>query len=193
MSKVLLVLPVLVAACVETPSYRPQPGLPDTPVAFESLQRAGDAPIVIATGGVEVISISDPASIGVSGESSDGFEIDPHDHAWPNMKQATYALRALQPGDGDFAIATDHGIASGPLAAADVARVALASTSPVVRVALYDAGGNRLVDGTLAIADDQPGATAAGWDGLALAATHGAHTLTVTADSIAPQQFTIDN
>ncbi len=152
MRQALLALTVLVAACAEAPSYRPLPALPDSPVAFEPLQRAGDAPIVIATGGTEVISIADPASIGVSGDASDGFEVEPHDQAWPNMREPTYALRALAPGAGSFSIATDHGSASGSLAAADVARVALASTSPVARIALLAVRGDREHDRAVGIA-----------------------------------------
>ncbi|HUJ60197.1 MAG TPA: hypothetical protein VLX92_16940 [Kofleriaceae bacterium] len=196
MRKTIALPAVLLAACAETPSYAPLQPLPTSPVAYDTLDHAGAAPIVIAIGGTLDIAIPDPGSIGVSGDASPGFEVEPHDGAWPNMKVPDYAIRALGPGTGTFSIATDHGIASGTVEAAEVERVAIARTSLgagghlIVELALYDAAGRSLVDGTLHLADDQPGATQTAWNQLAIAAT-GAHTLHVTGDSIPEQTFTI--
>jgi hypothetical protein len=115
-------------------------------------------------------------------------------------------VRALGEGSGSFSIQTDHGIASGTVTSAEVARVEatqlaqpaareayVLDTSPrVIEVALYDGDGNRLVDGSLAIRDElDASASQRAWDQLAVAATPGAHTLVITADSIPEQRVTV--
>src|SRR2546430_1885140 len=68
-----------------------------------------------------------------------------------------------------------------------------AAARPEVEIALYDAAGRRLVDGTLAITDDQdPAATQTAWDRLAFHPLGGHHVLHVTGDSFPAEQLAVD-
>ena len=66
LKSVALVVPLFATACLGDPSYPPQAAPPTTPIAFTQLEVAHH-PIVVATGGVQVITIPDPNSIGWSG------------------------------------------------------------------------------------------------------------------------------
>ena len=68
---------------------------------------------------------------------------------------------------------------------------ALDPARPLVEIALYDATGGRLIDGSLAIADALP-VTPAGWDQVALDPTSPHHALAVTADSMPAQTLAVD-
>lgn len=188
MTKALLVLPILLAACAEAPGELAAPTT--APLAFTTL---GDGSIV-ATGGYQVVAIADRAQAGLSATASDGYDVEPVGGAWPNMVSPEYHVRALAAGSGAFAIATSHGIASGILESADVARIALVPVDyalagnyhfivdparPELAVALFDNRGRRLVDGSLRVA----GAPQTAWDRITVTA---ATTITITADSIAP-------
>src|SRR5438552_2329398 len=162
MMKTLLALPVVfAAACAD--STTPLPDLsdsPQNPITYQQLAVDG-APAPIATGGVQVISIADPLSVGWSATASDGIDVEPFGDIWPNTRKAEYFVHVVS--GGSFAIQTDHGIAAGDLGTAEVARVALvpvqvartvSASAPgplVVEVALYDRDGQRLIDGSLAI------------------------------------------
>jgi hypothetical protein len=192
MMKSLLLVPVLVAACADAPSYPVPSDSPSTPVAFDQLRVDGaDAPI--ATGGIQVISIPDPTSVGWSGQASSGFAVEPYASVWPETQKPEYHVVALADGSGTFSIQTQHGIASGQVTSADVARVdAQPAGNGLIEVALYDRDGHRLIDGSLAIHDQaDPTAVQRAWDQLAVAATPGTHSLVVTADSIPQQLLTV--
>jgi len=207
MLKSLLLVPVLVAACADAPTYNVPTDTPSNPIAFDQLQ-AGTAPAMIATGGVQVISIpNDPNSVGWSGTASAGYAVEPYADIWPNTRKPEYHVRALGDGTGTFSIQTDHGIASGSVTSAEVARVEahLVTRSPtaraslaldagerVIEVDLFDASGHRLIDGSLAIRDDgNASSVQRAWDQLAVSATPATHTLVITADSIPEQRVTV--
>lgn len=200
-------LAALLAACSQDVPDPPPSATPTTPVAYRQLQ-IGDAPIVIATGGVQIVTLGDPLAIGWSGTASDGWAVEPADDVWPNAGRPEYHVRALAAGTGDFAIATAHGIAAGTVASAEAASAAIVPghyrldghspfavdrRRPQIEAALYDATGHRLVDGTLAITS--PGARAVAWDELALETGVDQQTVRVvvhlTADSIAPADLDV--
>ena len=121
----LLALPVLLAACIDGPSYHPQ-AEPITPITSRPLQTIADRPTVIAVGGAQTIAIDDPTSIGWSGAATTGFRVEPFDSdGWPNTERAEYWVRAVGAGTGSYAISTNRGMAVGTVDAAPVARVAL--------------------------------------------------------------------
>ena len=200
MSKPLLLVPVLLAACVDAPALD-NSELPATPIGFQQLQ-LGDAPLVIATGGTQTVSFSDVSTIGWSGTASTGFELVPFADIWPATREQQYRVRAVTAdGTGTFAIQTNRGIASGTVTSADVAKLALLPASyqldghspfaldvsrPEVEVALFDASGRRLVDSTL-VAD----ATQTAWDTLQIDGSVGTQTIHVTGDSFAAEDLTI--
>lgn len=189
----LLVLPVLLVACADSTPTVDLSDSPSNPVAFDELH-AGAAPAAIATGGIQVVTIpNDPNSVGWSGTASGGFAVEPFGDTWPNMVKPEYHVRALAAGTGTFSIQTDHGIASGTVTSAEVARVdaQLLADAHTIEVALYAADGTRLIDGSLAIHDaSDPSATQAAWDDLAVTAP-GTHTLVITADSMPEAQVTV--
>ncbi len=193
MTKALLVLPVLVAACAEAPTALPPPT--GAPIAFTVLGN----PQVVATGGYQTVTIGDVAEAGLSGTASDGYAVEPYGDVWPNMQKPEYHVRALAAGTGTFSIATSHGVASGGIESADVARIALVPVDyaladgfhfaidparPEVEIALFDNHGRRLVDGSLHVG----GATQTAWNRVRIDA---ATTLTVSADSIATVSFPV--
>lgn len=195
----LLALP-LVAACAADVSMKPVADSPTTPIAFDQLH-AGARPVVIATGGTQRVTIPDPTSVGWSGEASAGFDLVPPAGIWPNTRAPEYVVHANAATTGTFSIATDHGIASGDLASAEVDGVALVPASyaldghspwaidparPLVEIAITDHDGARLVDGSVQLA--AAGATQTAWDTLALASSQ---TVTITADSFAPRQLAV--
>jgi hypothetical protein len=194
MTKALLVLPVLVAACAEAPTAT-QPSPTTAPIAFTVLGN----PQIVATGGYQVVTIADQAEAGLAGSASDGYEVEPFGDVWPNFVKPEYHVRALQAGHGTFSIATSHGVAAGAIESADVARVALlpvdyALTSgytfavdparPEVEVVLFDDQGRRLVDGSLTIA----GAKQTAWNRIRIDTPT---TLTISADSIETVALTV--
>ena len=193
MMKTLLVLPVLLAACADSTPTANLSDTPSNPVAFQELH-AGAAPAAIATGGIQVITIpDDPNSVGWSGTASGGFAVEPFGDVWPNMVKPEYHVRALGDDTGTFSIQTDHGIASGTVTSAEVARVdaQLLAGTHTIEVALYAADGQRLIDGSLAIHDaGDSSATQPAWDDLAVTAP-GTHTLVITADSMPEAQLTV--
>jgi hypothetical protein len=205
MMKTLLALPVvLAAACADSPA--PGPDLsdsPQNPIAYQQLSVDGAA-APIATGGVQVISIAnDPLSVGWSATASDGIDVEPFGQVWPNTRKPEYFVHVVS--GGSFAIQTDHGIAAGQVATAEVARVALvrapvaaravSASTPgplVVEVALYDANGHRLIDGSLAIRDaNDPNATQIAWDRIELQPAAAGHTIVVNGDSISEQRLSL--
>ncbi len=193
MTKALLLVPVL-AACSTDVSYPPAPAAPTTPIAYTELH-AGDAPVVVATGGAQIVTLPDAFAIGWSATASAGWGVEPYGDAWPNTTEPVYRVRPLVTGNGNFSITTEHGIAAGELSAADVATAevvparyrldghspfALDASRPNVEVALRSADGARLIDGTLTITTQR--GTVVAWDEIALpAGDH--HTVTFTADS----------
>ena len=191
MMKSLLLVPVLVAACADAPSYPVPSDSPSNPIAFDQLRVDGaDAPI--ATGGIQVVTIPDPSSVGWSGQATSGFAVEPYASVWPETQKPEYHVVALADGSGTFSIQTQHGIASGSVSSADVARVEALTAGPgLIEIALYDRDGHRLIDGSLAIHDVADGsAVQRAWDQLSVA-TSGTHSLVVTADSIPQQQLTV--
>lgn len=203
MTRALLALPLL-AGCVGDVSTPRLDDSPTTPIAFDQLH-AGARPIVIATGGTQIVTIPDPTSVGWSGTASDGFDLQPYAGIWPNTRKPEYVLHANAAATGQFSIATDHGVAAGELASAEVAAVALVPASyaldghspwaldpasPRVELALTDAAGRRLVDGSVQLASLDAHAIA--WDTLELPAVTGAHTIAVHGDSFAPQQLIVN-
>ncbi len=187
MSKALLVLPVLVAACAEAPSPLPPPTTAQ--IAYTMLGN----PTIVATGGYQTVTIDDAAQAGLSGAASDGYDVEPFGGVWPNMVKPEYHVRALQAGTGTFAIATSMGVASGAIESADVTRIALVpidyaltdgfhfavdGTRPEVEVALFDDQGRRLVDGSLHVT----GATQTAWNRIHI---DGTANVAISADSFA--------
>jgi len=177
---------VLLAACAEqgpaVATYEP----PQAPVAFTTLGGW------VATGGYQVVTISDASQAGLSGRASEGFDVEPVGGAWPNLVAPEYHVRALTSGEGTFAIETSHGAASGAVHSAEVARVQLVppdyaldghsafavdASRATLEIRLTDADGDVLVDGSVRA----PGQTA--WNELTVAHT-GA--VTITGDSFAP-------
>src|SRR5690242_17275428 len=200
MTKSLLVLPLLLAACTDATPTVDLSDSPSTPVAFDQLEVDG-APAAIAIGGVQVISIpNDPLSVGWSGRASTGFDVEPYGDIWPNTRAPVYRVRALADSAGTFAIQTDHGIASGAVTGAELDHVEahpVASDSPrgaavvgprTIEIALYTAGGQRLIDGSLAIRDAaDPTAVQRAWDRVEVSGP-GTHELVLAADSMPEQQ-----
>lgn len=206
MMKTLLALPVvLAAACADSPTRAPDiSDSPQNPIAFQQLSVDG-ASAPIATGGVQVVSIAnDPLSVGWSATASDGIDVEPFGQVWPNTRKPQYFVHVVS--GGSFAIQTDHGVAAGEVATAEVARVALvrapvaavpavSASAPgpiVVEVALYDANGNRLIDGSLAIRDaNDPSSAQIAWDRIELAPDAAGHTIVVNGDSISEQRLSL--
>jgi hypothetical protein len=201
-TKSLLVLPALFAAACVDPTYPELPETPDTPVETTQVARAGDAPVVIATHGVQGFEIADPTSIGIDGLASDGYRVEPDGNVWPNMSKQLYWVRAQQAGVGTFEIITNQGIASGLVESADVANVALVpadyqldGASPFaidtnrlgVQVILTDRDGRRLVDASLGISGEQTA-----WDHANRPAIVGRHLVRAYADSFAERELTIE-
>src|SRR5258706_15750588 len=185
MMKALALAPLVLAACADPPTYRPIDDAPTTPIAFHALAiacrdslpasstaegRCGSIdsqPAVIATGGMQIVTLTEALSVGWSGTASDGYAVEPFGDVWPNTKKAEYHVRALGQGVGSFSISTNNGIAAGTLDSAEVARVAVVPGScarGVAEVALYDASGRRLIDGSLQIT----GGSRLAWDKVAL-------------------------
>jgi hypothetical protein len=206
MTKAMFALPFL-AACLDNSAPAPDRGndAPTTPTAFEALHVADQAD-VIATGGAQIVTIDDRTAVGWSGAATAGFEVEPYANVWPNTRKPEYRVRALAAGTGNFEISTSAGIAGDALASADVDHVALLPADyrldghsqfvvdtalPNIQVALYDATGRRLVDGTLAASDDTATAAKLGWDHLSLQATAGTHTIRITADAIPEQTLAV--
>ncbi len=199
----LLALPVVFAVgCIDSQAPAPDTSeLPTTPITFDELH-VGDQTIVIATGGTQTVSIANLQTIGFSGGTTSGFELEPFAGIWPNVRKQEYRVRAVSSEQtGTFSIQTNKGIAAGPVDSAEVVRIALVPANyqldghssfaldiahPVAQVALFDATDRRLVDSTLA-ADVAQSA----WDTVALPATVGTATIHVTADSFAAQTLTI--
>ena len=196
---------VLVAACTDEP-IGVQPDSPTTPIAAVPTTTVEGHKLVVATGGAASVAIADTASIGLSGEATPGFAVEPYElDRWPNTISPEYLIRAYVAGAGAYEIVTSKGIATGLVHSADVAKVALlparyeladanapfalAAARTDVGAALFDAGGNRLVDATLAIGAD--GATQTAWDRATLAAVAGTHAVSVTADSFGERTFAI--
>jgi hypothetical protein len=204
MSKTLLALPVLAAACIDHGPVAIDPNVdhPSTPIAFDQLQ-IGDASIVVATGGVQTITIPAALSVGWSAAASDGFDVEPDGDVWPNTRKPVYRVRALaDETGGTFAIATNNGVATGSLASAELARLAvlpadykLDGHSPVafdtgypsVEVALFDQADRRLIDGSLTIAGTQ-----IAWDRATLTFAVGHHELQVSGDSLPATALGLD-
>src|SRR5262249_33474795 len=88
MSKPLPALPALAAGCLGQGPAALDPNVdrPSTPIAFDQLE-VGDAPIVVATGGVQTITIPSAFSVGWSGTASDGFDLEPDGDVWPNTRR----------------------------------------------------------------------------------------------------------
>lgn len=195
-----VVLPAVLAACVD-PVY-PEREVPTTPVEIEVTTRAGEGPLVIATGGTVELAIDDPTSVGLEGTASDGYRVEPAGLVWPNTRAPRYDVRALAPGMGSFEIATNHGIATGLVESADLATVALVpadyvldGSSPFaidvarrdVAIELRAADGRRLVDASLGIAVEQTG-----WDRATLPATVARHLVLVYGDSLGERTVAVD-
>jgi len=207
MTKAMLALPFL-AACLDNaaPALYRGNDAPTTPAAFDALHVADQADVV-ATGGAQVVTIADHAAVGWSGAATTGFDVEPYADVWPNTRKPEYRVRALAAGTGSFEISTSAGIAVGALASADVDRVALLPADyrldghsqfvvdtalPNIQIALSDATGRRLIDGTLAASDDTAIAGKMGWDHLSLQPTAGTHTIRITADSIPEQTLAVE-
>src|SRR4051812_1615062 len=118
--KAFVILVPALAACLDNSAPAPQPGTPTSPITFTELDAAGE--VAVATGGVQVVTIADPLAVGLTGETTTGYELVPYAGAWPNAEVGQYRLRALTPGHGEFAISTARGIAAGPIDSADVER-----------------------------------------------------------------------
>ncbi len=205
MTKAALLASVLLTACATDGIDAPVPE-PTTPIAAEPATVVDGAEIVVATGGALAVRIPDKTSIGLAGNASAGYAVEPYErNLWPNTISPEYWVRANVAGEGSYEIVTSKGIATGLVKSADLAQIALVpaayeldGTSPFalatsrtqVEVALTDAQARRLVDGTLAIGED--GATQTAWDRAQLAATAGRHTLVIAGDSLAERTLAID-
>lgn len=201
MTKSLLLVPVLAAACVD-PALPERPDAPTDPVDIAVTTRAGGDEVVIATGGIVELAIDDVTSVGLSGEATDGYRVEPAGLVWPNMKAPLYYVRAEAEGAGSFEIATNHGIATGLVESADLATVALVPADYVldgrapfaidvarrdVQVVLRSADGRALVDASLGIA-----LTQTAWDRGTLPAAAGRHLVSVYADSFGERTLALD-
>src|SRR5438045_9332306 len=126
MMKTLLVAPVLfAAACATDTTYPDQAEAPTTPVATTPIATAGDK-LVIATGGTAGFAIADSTSVGLDGDASSGYAVEPAGDVWPNMKAPVYYVRALGGATlGSFEIQTNRGIASGLVESADLATASI--------------------------------------------------------------------
>ena len=200
MSKSLLALPLFAAACLE-PTYPELPETPTTPVETTQTARAGDAKVVIATGGVQGFAIDDRTSIGLEGFASDGYSVEPP-KSWPNLVEPLYHVRAHESGLGSFEVITNHGIASGLVESAAIASIAIVpadyqldGSSPFaldlartdITIELRDAAGRRLVDASLGIPANQTA-----WDRATLPATAARHHVALYADSFGEHTVAID-
>jgi hypothetical protein len=184
----------VLAACAD--GVGPEHPDPTTPVASTVTTTVGDTPVV-ARGGAMVVHVDDPTAIGLDGNASAGYVVEPYELArWPNTISVDYWVRAQIAGMGSYDIVTSKGIASGLVWSADLAHVAilparyelagdtfaLAANRTDVQVALYAADGTRLVDGTLAIDGTQTA-----WDTARLMSD----TFNVEGDSLPARTFTI--
>lgn len=201
MTKASLLVSVL-AACT-TEGLPAEHEAPTTPVASKAITAVEGHEIVVATGGALAVHVVDQASIGLEGNASDGYEVEPYEvDRWPQTISTDYFVRAHVAGMGSYEIVTSKGIATGIVKSADVARVelvpasyeldgsspfAFAANRTQMRAALYAADGRRLVDATLVI-----GATQTAWDGAFLPPTPGAHGVTLGAESFGERTFSID-
>lgn len=198
--RIIVVLAPALAACLDNSAARPDPAAPTTPVMFSQLDAAGAT--TVATGGVQVVTIADPLAIGMSGDATAGYELTPSSIAWPNAQGGQYTVRALANGSGDFSIDTAKGVAAGPVASAEVARVSLRPAAyhldghsafavdtarPQLEVALFDAEDNRLVDGSVAFV----GATQTAWDAASVPGAAGSYTVSVNLDSAPGETATV--
>jgi hypothetical protein len=208
MTKAMFALPFL-AACLDNSGPAPYRGndAPTTPAAFDALHVADQADVV-AIGGAQIVTITDRSAVGWSGAATTGFDVEPYADVWPNTRKPEYRVRALAAGSGSFEISTSVGVAGGALASADVDHVALLPADyrldghsqfaidtalPNIQVALFDATGRRLIDGTLVATDNTTATTAKlAWDHLSLQPTAGTHTIRITADSIPEQTLAVE-
>jgi hypothetical protein len=188
---------LLGVACID-PGYPELPEPPTTPIEIAPL-----APhAVIATGGVQGFAIDDATSIGLSGDASAGYRVEPAGKVWPNLVQPLYYVRAFESGLGSFEIITNRGIATGLVESAEVASLALVPADyeldgssrfavdlnrREVVVELRDAAGRRLVDLSLGIPAQQTG-----WDRAILPARAARHVVAVYADSFGERGLAID-
>lgn len=190
-------LPLLAAACMD-PTYPELSEPPTTPI-----EAAPVAPgHAIALGGVQGFTIDDPTSVGLSGDASDGYQVEPAGRVWPNVVEPLYYVRALAPGHGGFEIVTNHGIATGLVESAAVASVALVpadyqldGSSPfaigldrrAIAIELRDDRGRPLVDLSLGIPAEQTA-----WDRATLPAIAARHVVAVYADSFGERGLAVD-
>ncbi|HEU0032906.1 MAG TPA: hypothetical protein VFQ53_19875 [Kofleriaceae bacterium] len=201
MSRSSLVLPLaLVAACTDAPADLPPD--PTTPVDVTPVAQLPGDQLVIATGGAQGFAIDDALSVGYAGDATAGFTVEPDGAVWPNTRRPLYWVHAEAAATGSFEIATNHGIASGLVEAADLASVAFVPTSyqldgsspfaldvtrPEITVELRAADGRRLVDATLGMAVPQTA-----WDRGTLPAKAARHLVLVWADSIGETTLAVD-
>jgi hypothetical protein len=189
------VFAIVLAACA-TDGVGAEHPVPTTPVASTVTTTAGETPVV-ARGGAMVVHVEDQTAIGLDGNASAGFVVEPYELArWPNTISTDYWVRAEIAGTGSYDIVTSKGIATGPVWSADLARVAilparyqlagetfaLAANRTDIQVALFAADGTRLVDGTLAIEGAQTA-----WD----TATLTSGTFAVASDALPTRSFTV--
>lgn len=209
MMKASLLVSVLLAACT-TEGLPVEHETPSTPVASQAITVVDGQELVVAKGGAVAVHVVDQTAIGLEGNASDGYKVEPYEvDRWPQTISTDYFIRALRApgranvsGMGTYEIVTSKGIATGLVKSADVARVelvpanyeldgsspfAFAANRTQMRAALYDKDGRRLVDATLVI-----GATQTGWDSAFLPPTAGAQTVTIGAESFGERTFTID-
>lgn len=185
----------VLAACADDGIDAAHPD-PTTPIASTVTTTAGATPVV-ARGGAMVVHVVDQTAIGLDGNASAGYAVEPYERAaWPNTISTDYWVRATIAGTGSYDIVTSKGIASGLVWSADLARVAilparyelagetfaLAPNRRDIVVALYAADGTRLVDATLAIEGTQTA-----WD----TATLAGGTFAVEADAVPAQTFAV--
>jgi hypothetical protein len=183
---------VFATACVD--GIGEEPADPTTPLTATVLSGVPGHKLVIATGGAATLRIEDKRALGLEGNASQGYAVTPtNGNVWPHIA-FDYFVHANVSGAGSYEIITSRGIATGLVHSAPIATTkllpfryelagetfALAPNRTQVEVALLDAQGQRLVDGTLAFSN----ATQTDWDRATVAATAGRHTLTVAGDSV---------
>jgi hypothetical protein len=195
-------LALTLAACT-TEGLPVEGETPSTPVESKAITVVDGHEIVVAQGGALAVHVIDQASIGLEGNASDGYAVEPYEiNRWPQTISTDYFVRANVAGMGTYEIVTSKGIATGLVKSAEVARVelvpanyeldgsspfAFAANRTQMRAALYDRDGRRLVDATLAI-----GATQTAWDSASLPAAPGQHSVTIGAESFGERTFAIE-
>ena len=193
-------LVMFLAACAAD-GIEAEHATPTTPLVATVTSTADGAKPIVATGGALAVRIEDTAAIGLEGNASAGYRVEPFEiDRWPNTISPEYWVRANVSGMGSYEIVTSKGIASGVVHSADIASVALvpaayeldgkspvayAANKSAVRVALTDAEGRRLVDATLAIA----GGTQTAWDTATLDTVG---RLSISGDSLAERTLSVD-